>query len=107
MIFNTALPSSGGGSSVSGWTDVSSAFIDTDATSLMALTDGTLMYITAEGWTYITIPSAYAASRTAAGSGYSDGGRPGITLEDSGTIAFTDTEGTSIAVCGTIVYPLA
>ena len=47
MIFNTALPASGG-SPVSGWTDISSEFTPSEEdTEVHAWTDGTMVYLTA------------------------------------------------------------
>ena len=110
MIFNTQIQGSGGGSSVSGWTDVSSAFTDnTDASSIKALTDGTLVYLTANEWTYISVPSVYEPSASAVGIGIGDGFDLCALACDQGmsSINIIDPQGGSSVIFRTIVYPIA
>lgn len=106
-IWTGAEPSGGGGGGGS-WTDISSAFINTDASSIKALTDGTFVYVTASDWTHINVPSAYVPTASATGSGLGDGAF-GVTVIEEGldAIQFSDSDGGSTASIGTIVYPIA
>lgn len=82
MIFNTAIPAGGGGSSQ--WTDISSAYATglTDVNDdgafaeldIVAYTNGQLVYLSGEiergSNTPIVLPSGYEATRYAAGGAF-------------------------------------
>lgn len=104
-----ATPSGGGGGGGGSWTDISSTFTNTDASSIKALTDGTLVYVTASDWTYISVPSAYEPSASAAGSGVSDAFSPCVLMCAQGVLSidFLDPQGGTSVASGTIVYPIA
>ena len=71
MIFNTAIPAAGGGSS---WTDVSNAFeaslVPEGFANILAYTNGTLVYLCGRFYGtggYYPLPSAYQPTKMAYG----------------------------------------
>lgn len=112
MIFNSAIPSQGGGGT-SGWTDISSSFdADSAGYNIYAYTNGEMVFLTyvdeAGGATAIyVLTSAYNPIVDAFGAGVDTSGRPctlQIDSEGNGTYYSTDSDPIMYA---SITYPIA
>lgn len=127
MIFNTALPASGG-SSVSGWTDVSTEFaavLEPEAiTEVFAITDGSFVYLSGMGigngvastGSY-PLPAAYTPARFCIGmlagafGASSWSGTPYVYVDPTSAyplgVQDVNGEGFGDETVFTIIYPIA